>query len=301
MPGRFLTDLADVLRAAGLTVVEVPGWQTRARRDGAGGYANGTPTHVMIHHTASPASSDGQRDVDYIISGSPDRPISNLYTDRQGRVWVCAAGATNTNGKGVDTWGGGVPPDRMNEYAISNEIANTGVGEPYPMVQQQSVLVSTAALCGAYGVTPHRVRGHFEWAPTRKIDPAGPSKWAPSGGKWAMDLFRRDVADRLYPPTPPAPIPSEDIDMIALDAIYLEPDTVLTWDGLFLAWVENGNADAVLRNAKVHRETVNREQVKGVILASRTTTPPPYTLDPNDPRSNGGDPELFNLWKTRAL
>lgn len=202
---RYLTDLDDVLRAAGLTVIEVDGWKTRARS--SGGYSTGRPTHVMIHHTASPPHTDGQRDVDYIVSGSPVRPVSNIYTDRKGVVWVCAAGATNTNGKGADTWGGGVPVDSMNTYAIGNEIANTGTGEPYPIAQQASVLRSTAALCSAYGIGTHHVRGHFEWAPTRKIDPSGPSQWATSG-KWNMDAFRHDVGLLLAPPPtrPPTPI-----------------------------------------------------------------------------------------------
>lgn len=205
----YLLDLADVLRAAGLAVVEVAGWRTRARRGGAGSYVPGTPTHLMIHHTASPRSSDGQRDVDYIIGGSPDAPITNMYVDRAGTFWVCASGATNTNGKGADTWGGGVPADRMNEYALSIEIANTGTGEPYPDVQQRAVVAASAAVCTAYGISPHHVRGHFEWAPTRKIDPSGPSAWATSG-KWDMDRFRRDVATAIHHPSVPI---EEDDDM----------------------------------------------------------------------------------------
>lgn len=208
---RYLTDLADVLRAAGLTVIEVDGWKSRARS--SGGYADGRPSHIMVHHTASPTRTDGQRDVDYIVSGSPVRPVANIYTDRKGVVWVCAAGATNTNGEGRDSWGGGVPDDAMNLYAISNEIANDGVGEPYPPVQQASVLKSSAAICARYGIGTHRVRGHFEWAPTRKVDPRGPSMWAPTGGMWNMDAFRHDVGLALQPTppptTPPTPTPTE--------------------------------------------------------------------------------------------
>lgn len=212
MTGRYLTDLADVLRAAGLTVVEVDGWQTRARS--SGGYANGRPTHVMVHHTASPRKTDGQSDVNYIVSGSPVKPVANIYTDRKGVVWVCAAGATNTNGQGGPL--DGVPADQMNVYAIGNEIANDGVGEPYPAEQQQSVLKSTAALCKAYGIRVDHVRAHFEWAPGRKIDPSGPSMWAASG-KWDMDEFREDVAATMSPPIqPPPPLPQGDDDMAYL-------------------------------------------------------------------------------------
>jgi hypothetical protein len=210
--GRYLTDLADVLRAAGLTVIEVDGWKTRARS--SGGYAAGRPTHVIVHHTASPQRTDGQRDVDYIVSGSPVKPVANIYTDRQGVVWVCAAGATNTNGRGGPLVG--VPADAMNLYAISNEIANNGIGEPYPAVQQQSVLTSSAAICLAYGIDVHNVRGHFEWT-SRKIDPSGPSMWAASG-KWDMDEFRTDVAATITQQTTPPPTTDEETD--DMEAIF---------------------------------------------------------------------------------
>ena len=212
---RYLTDLADVLRAAGLTVIEVDGWKTRARS--SGGYADGRPTHLMIHHTASPPHTDGQRDVDYIVAESAVKPIANIYTDRKGVVWVCAAGATNTNGEGRDTWGGGVPDNAMNLYAISNEIANTGTGEPYPAEQQQSVLTSSAAICRAYSIPVDHARGHFEWT-SRKIDPSGPSMWAASG-KWAMDEFRDDVAATINPPPIDQP-EGEPIAMNGIVAIY---------------------------------------------------------------------------------
>lgn len=221
---RYLTDLADVLRAAGLTVVEVDGWQSRARS--SGGYADGAPNHLMIHHTASPVSTDGQRDVDFIVFNSSVRPVSNLYTDRRGVVWVCAAGATNTNGKGSDTWGGGVPDDRMNLFAVANEIANDGVGEPYPIVQQDAVIRSSVALCDAYSIAPHCVRGHFEWAPSRKVDPAGPSRWTPTFGRWNMDAFRHDISLALDPPPPtppPPPPPIDGDDDMATIAFILQP------------------------------------------------------------------------------
>lgn len=268
---RYLTDLADVLRAEGLNVVEVPGWQTRAR--GSGGYDSGLPSHIMVHHTASPASTDGQRDVDYIVNGSPVAPIANLYTQRDGTVWVCAAGATNTNGKGADTWGGGVPNDSMNVCAISNEIANNGVGEPYPLAQQESVLRSTAALCRHYGIAPHFVRAHFEWSPGRKIDPSGPSKWALYGGMWNMTAFRYDVSRAVTPPPPPTPDPLEEIEMIVLDHNPGTPEwTALCWTGVELSHIFNGHSDAVLRRAGVPRQTVVDSELDAIIASSTTKT-----------------------------
>jgi hypothetical protein len=210
---RYLTDLADVCRAAGLVVHEVDGWERRAR--GSGGYDQGRPTHVMVHHTASGPSSDPDGDVAYIATGSADAPLANLYLSRSGEMWVIAAGATNTNGSGQAPWPGGCPDDQMNTHAIGIEAANAGTGEePWPHVQQTAYVALCAGLCAAYGIGPDLVRAHFEWAPGRKIDPAGQSMYASGSSSWAMDPFRDDVAadQQPEPPTPP-PDPEEDHDM----------------------------------------------------------------------------------------
>lgn len=93
------------------------------------------------------------------------------------------------------------------------------------------------------------------------------------------------------PTNPPKPPNPKDVDMIALDATFTEPDTVLTWDGLFLAWVENGHAANVIANVGAPRQTVDRTQLAGIVQASRTTTPAPWTLDT----------ELQTLWNSRKL
>lgn len=207
MGSRYLTDLADVCRSVGLTVKEYSNWKTRAR--GSGGYDSGRPTHVMVHHTASPPSWSGQKDADYCAVGDEDAPLSNLYLDQAGVVWVLAAGATNTNGKGRDVWGGGVPDDSMNSYAIGIE-ANGGYGYAWPQVQQDAYVKLVSKLCGHYGISNNCVRGHFEWAPDRKVDPSGPSKWASGSASWDMDGFRRDTLEG-----DDMPLSDEDIDKIA--------------------------------------------------------------------------------------
>lgn len=210
MSGRYLTDLAEVCRATGLTVHEEPGWPTRARS--SGGYSSGRPTTVMVHHTASGPGTDGQADVNYCCYGSADRPIANLYLARTGEVWVMAAGATNTNGKGGPL--GGVPADSMNTHAIGIEAANGGTGEPWPTVQQDAYVVLVAALQAHYGC-PHAF-SHFEWAPDRKIDPAGQSRYASGGAKWNMDAFRADVAQGGSVTPEPTPPPTRKVKMYVL-------------------------------------------------------------------------------------
>jgi N-acetylmuramoyl-L-alanine amidase len=190
MGSRYLSDLADVVLDAGLSIVEQDGWETRARS--SGGYDSGRPAVVMVHHTASNAAPAD--DAHYMSYGSDDRPIANLMLARDGTVWILAAGATNCNGKGGPI--GTVPQDSMNTYAIAVEGCNDGIGEPWPTVQQDAYLTLVGALCRHYGID--EVYSHAEWAPTRKIDPAGPSRWPPinSSGTWDMDAFRADLGSQ---------------------------------------------------------------------------------------------------------
>ena len=211
MGSHFLDSLATVCRAAGLVVHEVDGWPRRAR--GSGGYDSGRPTTVMVHHTASNPGSDPDGDVAYITSGSENAPIANLYLSRSGEVWVIAGGATNTNGSGSAPWPGGCPDDQMNTHAIGIEAANNGVGEPWPHAQQTAYVALCGALCAAYDIGADLVRAHHEWAPGRKIDPAGQSMYASGSSSWQMPPFRDDVAAELHPQPTPPPTPEEDDDM----------------------------------------------------------------------------------------
>ena len=221
----WLTEMANVLRFAGLDVAEYGGWETRARS--SGGYSD-WPLCVMWHHTASNPSSDGSGDAAYIATGSPDAPISNLYIDRAGTVWVIAAGATNTNGKGrsIPFSRGTVPADGMNARALGVEMANNGVGEIWPQVQIDAMFTVSNILNLWFGNQPTDISTHNYYAPDRKIDPAtahavsGP--WKPrsvnSSGTWNLDDIKSEcwnrIADMVPPePHPPNPSPSEELEM----------------------------------------------------------------------------------------
>lgn len=209
MGGLYLVDLADRLRAAGLHVVELDGWQTRARS--SGGYDDAGPWAVFWHHTAS--GGDGAADADYCTFGSPDRPVCNVVVGRDGIVHVCAAGGTNTNGKGGPlTLPGGrtIPLDGANSRVFGIELSSDGVGMTYPVAQLDAAMVVSLTVAG-YGIRPDDVVTHYVWAPTRKIDPAtadavqGP--WQPaastSSGTWALDDLRAELVARAGTPPPP--------------------------------------------------------------------------------------------------
>lgn len=237
MGDRYLLDLLAVCQRSGQTI-EVGGWQYRARS--SGGYSSGAPNHVMAHHTASNPGSDGWDDVNYITYNADAAPLANLYLNRGGLVWVCAGGATNTNGSGVDPCGH-LPDDTMNTAAIGIEAANTGTGEVWPDVQLDRYTRLVADLCDAYGIPVDRCHGHAEYAPDRKIDPAGPPRYATGSATWNMDEFRADVAPAPTPPTPGDP------DMAVRLVIHdARNDGVYVADATGKSWIDDGNASAQL-------------------------------------------------------
>ena len=238
MGDRYLVDLAEVCRRTGYPVIEVEGWQHRAR--GSGGYSDGKPDHVMTHHTASGPSMDGWGDVNYMTFSHGDAPLCNIYLSRVPEIFVCAAGATNTNGSGDCSH---ISPDTMNSSAIGIEAGNDGVGEQWPTRQQDAYVTLCRVLCDAYGIANDRVHGHAEWAPSRKIDMAGNSRYASGGSTWNFDVFRHDIAGAIGPgPTPP---PDQEDDDMPKAAVYQPNDDPqgpwIWWNGTECGWVRHAD------------------------------------------------------------
>jgi len=211
MGARYLTDLADQLRAGGIPTREWSGWQSRARD--SGGYDPGYPAGIVVHHTASGPGSDPDGDCAYIATGADFAPVANLYLSRSGEVTVIAAGGCNHAGSGGPVaW---APKDGANSRSIGIEAANRGDGsEPWPAIQTATYSELVAVLCAAYGIPVANVIAHFEWTNAspatygRKIDPAGPSPWAIGSGSWDMLAFRSDVTGAPTEPIEPIPPPS---------------------------------------------------------------------------------------------
>ena len=172
----MLTNLADILRDAGLTVIEVDGWQTRA---------HGPLTEIrsiICHHTAGSPTGD-YPSLPIVRDGRPDLsgPLAQLGLGRSGTWYVIASGLSYHAGVVND------PTLFSNKHAIGIEAEGTGVpssdtGHSYwPEVQWQSYIQGVKALQKAYDVPTARVRGHKEVAspPGRKVDP-----------NFSMDEFR---------------------------------------------------------------------------------------------------------------
>jgi hypothetical protein len=231
--GDFYVDaMALVLQQAGCQVGVSDineGWERRSRS--SGGFENDRSIlGIQWHHTASKASVNS--DLSYMIHGSPDRPVGNVLLDRDGVFWPVAAGAANTSGKGGPSMfsRGTVPLDKGNTMLFSIEIANNGVGEPYPQAQIDACFVGSNALNSYFGNQPNDVITHSlgegDGYTNRKIDPAtaagvqGP--WRPvsvnSSGTWRLTDLKNECVRRastLPPPLPgPTPIPEDDVSNV---------------------------------------------------------------------------------------
>lgn len=167
--------IADALRAEGCTVNEVPGWEQR-------GSQAFDPVGLIVHHTAGPARGDAPS-LKVCIEGRSDLPgpLCHVLLARSGVCHIIAAGRAQHAGTG--SWKGATGNSRF--FGIEAE--NTGVGEPWRPVQLDAFIRSSAALLRLTGNGPEWIAGHREYAPRRKIDPAGVD----------LDDFRRQVAARL--------------------------------------------------------------------------------------------------------
>lgn len=163
--------LADVLRAAGLAVVEVPGWR---------GHGSGTwqPTGGIWHATADGAAqnpvSDAKDDaaaISIIRNGRPGLPgpIANAYVNRAGVWYLIADGKCNTAYAGT----AGPLHGLGNFHLLGIEFENDNRGEPWPGVQYASALTGWSAICRKLGWQAGRIAGHKEHDPRRKSDPLG--------------------------------------------------------------------------------------------------------------------------------
>lgn len=200
----WLRDLPQVIAAAGIPVKTWPGWESRS--NAKGGYDG--IFGVCVHHTGSKQSAID--DMTYMWNNALLKPVGAIYLARDGSVTVGAAGQTNCQGLGGprSTSKGTIPLDQGNRYALAIEAGNAGTGEVWPSPQQDMYVRLVAALIEGYDLQVPDSFAHHEWT-TRKIDPAGNSRYASGGASWNMNKFRVDVTRALTPT--PTPIPGDDM------------------------------------------------------------------------------------------
>ena len=182
MTYRYLTDLAAVLRDAGLTVIELDGWRSNGRPKTTGGF---DPVGILWHHTGGTPNTRAYADW-MANTGRVDlpAPLSQLSIDRAGRWYVQAAGRANHAGSAKAS--GPVPAGDGNALYLGVECMNTG-SEGWTPEQRDSMVRGGAALSEHYGYPAAANRAHKETSSTGKWDP----------GLLDMDRFRADISARM--------------------------------------------------------------------------------------------------------
>lgn len=199
----MLTQLADVARSAGLTVVEVAGWKTRTSLAGEGMSSVQT---ITCHHTANGGASGNAPSLDVVKNGRPglNGPLAHFLLAKDGTVYVVAAGHCNHAGVSLKT-------AYTNSHAVGIEAEAKGVpgtDSDWPEVQMVAYYRLCAALRAEFGLAVADVRGHKETCSPvgRKSDP-----------DFDMAAFRSQVGavDLKKPMEDDVPLTNDDADLVA--------------------------------------------------------------------------------------
>jgi hypothetical protein len=175
--------LPAALKARGLTVEVVPGWETRS----AGSLdAKG----AICHWTAGPRGTTGRPSLNIVVNGRPDLqgPLCNVYLDRAGVAVVVAAGRANHAGAG--NWRGLTGNSQL--FGTECEAADQ---DDFTASQRNAYPKLNAAYCDLGGFGADMVAGHSEFAlpAGRKQDING----------YPMTAMRAEVAQILANPNTP--------------------------------------------------------------------------------------------------
>jgi hypothetical protein len=158
------------LRAAGVTLHEAPGWQSRGNGQSSA-YEGG-----LIHHTATAFSTalPGSGVGNLLINGRPDLrgPLCNYAGNADGSITVIAAHPANHAGASGGRSMGPLPVTSLfNRRVLGLEIVYPGTS-PMRGAQYHSALIwarAVAQVCGHGDM--QRVRAHAETSITGKWDP----------------------------------------------------------------------------------------------------------------------------------
>ncbi len=169
------SELHAELVAAGLNVVEEPGWKTRGNMWNV----DGKPEGVMQHHTAPPNP--------YPIRAlyRDNRIKANMATHEDGTLYLVAYNACNySSGYGMldvleNNVRKSIAPTHNgtkrglksgNRHFWNYENSHPGDGTPIPSVQLDTIVESTRVVLNHFGLNSEQVISHAEWT-NRKIDP----------------------------------------------------------------------------------------------------------------------------------
>jgi N-acetylmuramoyl-L-alanine amidase len=177
-------------RAAGLTVVEMAGWEARGETDGPF-----TVRGILLHHDGMGLHND---DVPNNMSQN-GVDGAQLWIKYTGEIYVLAAGRKWHAGIG-GPWNS-IPQDHGNDWLIGIETDHTN-GQPWFQEQTHTMSVAGACIVQEYGIDVRNwCCGHLEYTgpqsncPGRKEDPES----------YNLDAWRTAISGTtpIPPPTPP--------------------------------------------------------------------------------------------------
>ena len=174
--------LADVLREAGLSVVEEGNWQARGNGEAF------DPIGVLWHHTVgNPSPSNPHPSLGICINGRPGLtgPLCHALVDYHGVFHIISANGANHAGPSGGS--GPIPAGSGNAMLIGWEIEYNGVSAAMTPAQYGASVTATAAVLRRLGRDASYARGHRETSVEGKIDPAFVD----------LDAMRSDVAARM--------------------------------------------------------------------------------------------------------
>lgn len=197
--------LLALLRAEGLTVVEVGDWEHH-NRNHKGPF--GPMAGVMIHHTVTRGTAATVRICKDGYAALPG-PLCHGVIAKNGTIHLVGYGRANHAGGGdpavlaavkAGTYATRPPvPVRGNDDGVVGnaffwgfECENLGDGkDPWPAAQLLAIEKASAALCRYHGWNERHVIGHLEWSDD-KSDPRG----------FTMPSMRARIKNRLSPAKP---------------------------------------------------------------------------------------------------
>lgn len=223
--------IADRLRAKGLVVVEIAGWQTR-------GDPVLDPEGSVDHHTASALGSNAPA-LGICINGRSDLPgpLCHVLIGRDNTCYVIASGRANHAGSGGQ-WG---ITGNSKVYGVEHE--NTGTGtEPWREDQRHTAaLVHAALLEGIPNPALRRVCQHKDWT-NRKID-----KWDQTGAD--MQNRVNNILNGTPTPTPQPPPEQDWTEVMDTSNLRIAKSSTGPWyvtDGIYKKWVNGRDYAGIL-------------------------------------------------------
>ncbi|MDF1793557.1 MAG: N-acetylmuramoyl-L-alanine amidase [Thalassobaculaceae bacterium] len=185
---------------------------------------------LLLHYTDMPRVEDA-----VALLCDPTAQVSAHYVvGEDGRVWRLVDEERRAWHAGVSWWAG---ESDINSRAIGIEISNPGHSHgyrPFPEPQMRAVSALCRDILSRHRIPAHRVLGHSDVAPGRKIDPGHLFDWrglAGAGiGLWPESLVPADLSEA------DAVAALGRIGYLTGDASFRDPVTRMALDGFRRHW-----------------------------------------------------------------